>query len=167
MSYLWSLISLTTCALLIVSQMVLTFHVPIRTELFALRKGKRWVWTATFLIYQAFSNIRHWVSPASLNTRFMVSCFGFCNLLIFYMIGSLVLRKIPKTEKPLCWLLSSYSFSTSPAWYDLFRHSSRSPCETQALPTPSRYQHKGGNVIVLVVDIDVTLTLMSRFSFLY
>ena len=64
-----------------------------------------------------------------MNTRFLVSCFGFCYLLIFYIIGSLVLRKTPKAKGPLYWFLFAYSSSTFPAWLDLFRHSSRSPCQ--------------------------------------
>ena len=108
-------------ALLTVFHMVLTFHVPIRTEFFAFKKGWRWVQTVTFLIFQAFSCARHWVSSASLNTRFLVLCFGFCNKHIFYLVGPLVLRKTPDTGGPLCWFSSAYSSSTSnyPAWWDL------------------------------------------------
>ena len=69
------------------------------------------------------------------------------------MIGSLVLRKTPKTGGPLCWFLSAFSSSTSPAWLDLFRHSSRSPCKTQALPPPAWYQHKGGSDVITIRKI--------------
>ena len=71
-----------------------------------------------------------------LNHSVSVTCWFFTWLLF--------LRKTPKTGGPLCWFLSAYSSSTSPAWLDLFRRSSRSPCKTQAFPPPARYQLKGG-----------------------
>ena len=108
--------------------------------------GGRRVLSATFLIYQAFSCICHWVSSASLNTRFLFSCYGFCNLLILYMIGSLVLCKTPQDWRTFVLISSAYSSSTSSAWLNLFRHSSRTPCQKQALRPPERYQQKGGKI---------------------
>ena len=90
-------------------------------RIFRFQEGwQRWVWNATFLIFQAFSCTRHWVSSASFNTRFLVSCFGFGYFLVFYLVGSLVLLKIPNTGGSLCWFSSDYSSSPSPAWLDLF-----------------------------------------------
>ena len=42
-----------------------------------------------------------------------VFCFGFCNLLIFYLVESFLLHQTPKTGRPLCLFSSAYWSSTS------------------------------------------------------
>ena len=92
MSNLQSLISLTTCSLLVGSHMILTF------EFFAFRKlrFKKGAMKCSDCDLPDLSGFQlHSSFGIVCFLEFSVSCFGFCNLLIFNIKGSLVLRKTP------------------------------------------------------------------------
>ena len=110
---------LTTCALMAVSHMVLTFYVSIKTEFFTFRKrgddkfGLRVSWS--FKISVALV-IGYGLLPKTLDFWYCVSVSVTSLFLLRRVVGPTLGLK---TGWPLCWFFSAYSSSTSPACLDL------------------------------------------------